>query len=82
MAYKERKEIKMNINQNYCEVLPAYGRDYKTGKEAKADFLAGKDFILSSMVQGYPLCSIRDFSKGLTIILRYKKQTQTAAIKV
>ena len=29
-----------------CSVIPAYGRDYKTGKEAKEAFFANKDFIL------------------------------------
>jgi hypothetical protein len=28
-------------------LTPAYGRDYKSQKEVKADWLAGKDFIVA-----------------------------------
>lgn len=38
------------------EVIPAYGRDYKTGKAALADWAAGKDF----KIVGGPYCSNRD----------------------
>ncbi len=30
-------------------LIPAYGRDYKSAKEVKADFEADKDFIISDM---------------------------------
>jgi len=30
-------------------LTPAYGRDYKTAKAAKADFHAGKDFIVADI---------------------------------
>lgn len=33
---------------SYGDLLPAY-RDYKTAKEAKAAFLEGKDWIISSL---------------------------------
>jgi len=29
---------------NYLTVVPAYGRDYKTARDARADWDAGKDF--------------------------------------
>lgn len=32
----------------FVEVLGAYGRKYKTGKEMKADWEANKDFLLTS----------------------------------
>lgn len=56
-------------------LTPAYGRDYKSGSDAREDFEAGLDFILndiSSPYDGKP-CSIRDFSDGTDIKLRYKK---------
>ena len=37
-------------------IMPAYGREYKTSEEAKADWNAGKDF---KIVNG-PYLSIRD----------------------
>lgn len=32
----------------FITVLPAYGRDYKTAKAARADWDAGKDFLDAS----------------------------------
>ena len=37
----------------YPTVTPAYGRDYKSGKAAKADWKAGKDFILQDFTSPY-----------------------------
>ena len=34
----------------YVTVTPAYGRDYKSAKAAKADFNANKDFILQDFM--------------------------------
>jgi len=34
---------------NYLTVTPAYGRDYKSAKAAKADWLANKDFIVQNV---------------------------------
>lgn len=31
-------------------ITPAYGRDYKSAKAAKADYDAGKDFIVDSFM--------------------------------
>ncbi len=39
-------------------IMPAYGRQYKTSQEAKADWEAGKDF---KIVNG-PYLSIRDIN--------------------
>lgn len=70
------------ITQNWCELLPAYGRDYKSAKEVKADFTAGKDFEMATMMSGGKYCSIRDFAKGVSVLLRYKRQEQVAVVKV
>lgn len=34
-------------------ITPAYGRDYKTAKAAKADFAADKDFIVADFFDRY-----------------------------
>ena len=52
---------------------PAYGRDYKSGKDAKADFLAGKDFILNHCSGRSLPCSITDFVVGASAQLRFKR---------
>lgn len=58
-------------------VSPAYGRDYKTAKEALADWEKGKDF----KIQGPPVfcgtyCSIRDSNKFEAVEIRFKKLTE------
>lgn len=72
------------ITQNWLEIGPAYGRDYKSAKDAKADFLNGKDFENLSRLQtgGGTYCSIRDFAPGTSVILRYKRNTMTTTVKV
>lgn len=60
-------------------LTPAYGRDYKSKKEALEAFYQGKDFILndfSSPYDGKP-CSIRDFNKGAQVLLRYGNLRKT-----
>jgi hypothetical protein len=63
----------------HTELLPAYGRDYKTAAAAKADWQSGKDFLIASTRQA---CSIRDQAPGSTILLRYKALTQIASFKL
>ena len=67
------------ITQNYTTLTPAYGRDYKSGKAAKEDFLNKKDFILQPNGQ---YVGISDYAPGVTVNIRYKCMTQVATIKV
>jgi len=46
------------MKDNQLMIMPAYGRQYKTSQEAKADWEAGKDF---KIVNG-PYVSIRDIN--------------------
>lgn len=58
-------------------LVPAYGRDYKSGKEALADFDANKDFMLMSMY-GSGLINreqIMPEEACRWVQLRFKKQT-------
>jgi hypothetical protein len=71
------------ITENWITVSPAYGRDYKSGKDAKADFLKGKDFKLHSMTRHEgTYCSVRDFAPGVSVQIRYKQMRQVVAVKV
>lgn len=72
----------MNSLPSFSELLPAFGRDYKSAKDAKADFLAGKDWQLASVFAGGRYCSVRDFSAGTTVLLRYARHTKVCAVKV
>jgi hypothetical protein len=68
----------------YKTLIPAYGRDYTSGKAAKADFLAGKDFIIADITDPYDgkPCSVRDFDAGTGITLRYKALASLTCLKV
>ena len=48
----------------FITVTPAYGRDYKTAKAAKADWQAGKDFIIQSYGHPYDGKPISKNDKG------------------
>ena len=68
----------------YKTLIPAYGRDYRNAKDAKADFLAGKDFIIADISDPYDgkPCSVRDFDAGTGITLRYKRLASLTCLKV
>ena len=68
----------------YKTLIPAYGRDYRSAKDAKADFLAGKDFIIADITDPYDgkPCSVRDFDAGTGITLRYKRLASLTVLKV
>ena len=72
----------MNSIPSFSELLPAFGRDYRSAKDAKADFLAGKDWQLASVFAGGRYCSVRDFCPGTAVLLRYANATKVAAVKV
>lgn len=67
------------ITTDYLELIPAYGRDYKTAKSAREDFLAGKDWVIASTRQ---YCSIDDFAKDTIVLLRYSRNTKLALTRV
>lgn len=61
---------------SYVTVTPAYGRDYKSAKAAKADWNADKDFILqdsTSRYNGKPINKADATKAGLTVNIRYGK---------
>ena len=63
----------------YKTVVPAYGRDYKSAKAAKADWAAGKDFILrdfTSPWDGKPINKQDAENAGIQVNIRYNKLTK------
>ena len=60
-------------------LVPAYGRDYKSSKEVKADLLAGKDFLAEPSGQ---MCSIRDLPAGTEVLICYRSLRQVMVFKV
>lgn len=65
--------------QQWEELTPSYGRDYKSAAAVKADFLAGKDFTLARTGQQM---SILDVDLSLTVYLRYAKLTKVTPVTV
>ena len=55
-------------------VLPAYGRDYKSAKAVKADWAAGKDFVITGMhADSGRYINLQDAKSCTeTIMVRYK----------
>jgi len=61
---------------------PAYGRDYKTAKAAKADLWAGKDFIIENFQDPYcgkPI-NLEQIEAGTRVHLRFSRLTKTAVV--
>ena len=62
-------------------LIPAYGRDFKTAKQAEANFGSGLDWVVASIhtyIGSY--CSIRDFTNGVSIKLRFNKNRKCVVL--
>ena len=67
------------------ELVPAYGRDYKSAKAVKADFDANKDFLivdLGSRYYGKPVNKQDLAIDGAHVMIRYDRLRKVMAIKV
>ena len=67
----------------YTTVTPAYGRDYKSGKAAKADWAAGKDFIINDMFNKYdgkPINKSDADNAGIKVIIRFDSNRKTVNV--
>lgn len=66
----------------WITVVPAYGRDYKSAAKAKADWEAGKDFIIknfNSPWDGKP-ANKKDLA-GLMVQIRYYDMTRIVVVE-
>ncbi len=64
----------------YITAVPAYGRDYKTQKEVRADWEAGRDFLIQSMnASGY--ISKDDKPADVQLNIRFAKQAKVCVIR-
>lgn len=69
------------ITANWIELVPAFGRDYQSAEDVKLAFENGKDFEGDATL-GFKLCSVRDFTKGCNVLLRYKGCRMVCTYKV
>ena len=67
----------------FTTLVPAYGRDYKSGKEVQADWDAGKDFTIATFGpdDGRQI-NKQDARPGDTLNIRFKKLANIKVIKV
>lgn len=65
-------------------LIPAYGRDYRSKQAVLNDFKSGKDFLIADISSKYDgkYCSIRDFDKSESISIRYSKLTKKIQFKI
>jgi len=70
------------MSDNYATLTPAYGRDYKSGKEAEAALRAGNDFVLVQRGGRSTLINVEQIKPGTTVNLRYKRLTAVKPVKV
>lgn len=64
-------------------VIPAYGRDYKSKKAVEADWAAGKDFLIqdiSSRWDGKPM-NKDSVPAGTVVSVRYNKLRNVCFVK-
>lgn len=71
---------------SHITVSPAFGRDFKSGKDAKAAWESGKDFILhdfSSPWDGKPI-NLEDAKKAGfgEVNIRFARMTKVVVVKV
>lgn len=67
-------------------LTPAYGRDYKSQKDVKAAWDAGKDFVVNTFGPDNGRYINKEdaerFAKGQTLNIRYSKNTKVCVIRV
>ena len=70
----------------YLTVSPAYGRDFKSQKEAKAAWEEGKDFVVRDMMSKWCGCYINKAdakANGVTgINIRFSQDRKVAVVRV
>jgi hypothetical protein len=67
----------------YLTLIPAYGRDYKSGKDAAEAFDAGVDWVICNAFHPHDgRCVSKSDLSGYTVNLRYKQLRNIKVVKV
>ena len=64
----------------FIEVTPAYGKDYKNAKDAKADWNGGKDFV-DTRTGRYMSKRDADADPNLSVMIRYGQNRKLTSTK-
>lgn len=68
---------------SHLTLVPAYGRDYKNGYDARADFESGKDFQIATFgPDDGRYVNAPQLAKGTSIVLRFARLTKLISFKV
>ena len=67
---------KTQITQDWMELVPAYGHNYRNKADVLAAWQEGKDFAGDYSI-AFRLCSKRDFAPDTKVLLRYKNNTMS-----
>ena len=65
----------------YLTAIPSYGRDYKSAKDVRADWEAGKDFTISTLGADDGRQINKQDAQGIVLNIRYKKLASICQIK-
>lgn len=65
------------------QLVPAYGRDYKSQREVQADWDANKDFLTADIFNGYGVATNKEDCEalGLRVVIRYGNLLKLYAVK-
>ena len=67
-------------------ISPAYGRDYRSKKEAESAFQENQDFIVESVMSGYAgsYCNLADLKAGRikSVEIRYAKKAKVTIVNL
>jgi hypothetical protein len=63
-------------------VTPAYGRDYTSAKAAKADWFAGKDFIMQPQGCYINKADAQTLTGATAVNIRYKGSTRVTVVTI
>lgn len=68
---------------HYLTLVPVYGKDYKSAKAVKADWDAGKDFVIASGREFGRYINLEDAQKtGMRVSICYAKLTRVTTFTV
>jgi hypothetical protein len=76
-------EVKGFTMATNIQLVPAYGRDYKSQAEVLADWNANKDFWTADIIHGYGVATNKEDcdSMGLRVVIRYANKQKLVAVK-
>jgi hypothetical protein len=65
------------------QLIPAYGRDYKSQREVQEAWDANKDFWTADVIRGYGVATNKEDCAGmdLRVVIRYARGLKLYAVK-